>query len=180
VTSSVVEGRALTVVKMPSGEELDVPDSLLRDAHPATTAANKPLILHPSVTFYNHSEKTRTGYQYDVKEIGKVEANFTGRPVKYQTERLKSVMNALYGGTNLPPVEVRKTGSFPPYTLTDGFHRYIASAIAGFPEIPCFIVNEADPQAPVQPKSINPLKRPAPDETEEEAKARRRARFGAA
>jgi hypothetical protein len=167
-----------TVVKMPSGKEIKVPDDLIREGHAAVDGNFRPLILDKSVKNYNHDEKTKAGFQYAIKEIGKVDADFTGRLADYNDARLKSVLNALYGGTNLPPVSVRKTGAFPPYTLEDGYHRYIASLIAGFSEIPCFIRDDPEPKAPIQPKSIATLKRPPQDETDEEARARRKARFG--
>jgi hypothetical protein len=168
----------LTDVTLPSGKKIQVPDKLLREAHAAMGSNFQPLILDGKVKHYNHSEKTKTGFQYAIKELDKVEADFTGRLADYKEASLKSVLNALYGGTDLPPVSVKKTGAFPPFTLEDGYHRYIASVIAGFSEIPCFIRDEPEPKTPIQPKSISTLKRPAEGESEEEAKARRKARFG--
>ena len=164
----------MTVVRMPiSGKQIEVPDDLIRKGHSTN------FILDKSVRNYHHNtEAAPAGFEYEIMQIKEVEADFTGRFVDYNPVRLKSVLNALCGGTNLPPVSVKRTGCYPRYTLEDGYHRYIASVLAGFSAIPCLIRKEPEPKASIQPKSIATPERPPPDETPEEAMEQRKRRFG--
>jgi len=161
------EEKKMTIVETPK-KKIKVPDDLISKSHAAMDANFKSLILDKSVTNYNHNkeEKVPDGYEYAIEKIGNVEADFSGRFRDYNDERLGHVLTGIYGGTNLPPVRVKKTGyiSGPEYTLQDGFHRYIASTIAGFSEIPCHISKD-DPGGPIQPKSISVgRKRPHEDD----------------
>lgn len=51
----------------------------------------------------------------------------------FNEERMISILSAFRSGTPLPPIEVNET-SAPPYRykVYDGYHRYYASAAAGF------------------------------------------------
>jgi hypothetical protein len=51
----------------------------------------------------------------------------------FDEERMIAILRAFHSGTPLPPVKVKDT-SAPPYRykVYDGYHRYYASAAAGF------------------------------------------------
>jgi len=61
--------------------------------------------------------------------------DFTERLVDYKDDRLKSIINALKKGVDLPPlsVEVKPNGT---YELQNGYHRFLACALLGFISIP--------------------------------------------
>jgi hypothetical protein len=59
----------------------------------------------------------------------------------FDEEKLIAILRAFRSGTPLPPVEVNETSATPyRYKVFDGYHRYYASAAAGFSDLPVVIV----------------------------------------
>jgi hypothetical protein len=62
-------------------------------------------------------------------------------------ERMIAILRAFHTDTALPPVEVKETSDAPyRYRVYDGYHRYYASAGAGFLDLPV-IINRFDAEA---------------------------------
>lgn len=128
---------------MPDGQNrFEVTEDLLLRAHGARDPGNNSsLLLDPSVVNYNYDTSFPIPQAHKIMKLNlsDIRTDFTTRLKIYDDDRLCSILTAMYGGTNLPPVSVSRTFAKPVYKIENGYHRLIGSIIMGFHQIPCVV-----------------------------------------
>ena len=132
---------------MQDGYVVTVTEEFLMEAHAARAPrTNAPLVLGSNVRHYNYAvpHDMPDGYQVEIVDLGepkdcRLGVDFGTRLIKWHENKLKYQLTRMSGGFDVSPVKARRLEAAPPFRLEDGYHRYIASVIMGFPTIPCMV-----------------------------------------
>jgi hypothetical protein len=150
--------------QMQDGYVVTLTEKFLMEAHAARApVTNAPLLLGSGVRHYNYvvPHDMPATEQIEILDLGlrnasRLRVDFGSRLTKWHEDRLKYQLTLMYGGLDALPVKARRTGAVPPYHLEDGYHRYIASVIMGFPAIPCRVPKPPAPTIYTGGKYIPP------------------------